>query len=602
MASDSTIASIDEQQNILRQQASAALAKSRAATTEEARQAALAERDGYNQQIKALEAQRAAVVPNDPSKDTYAGVDENSGKDKYYNPTTGQLYLSDTIPSSAQRRAYNTTVDSSGVPIEQLITDNNVTPQKTDPPADPPVATPATPVQTELNTTLPPVGEATQTTPTTKRVVSVNVADDPGVADPAPAAEPVAKTEPQGIFSNPTYPSQPQPEQPAEQKQVSTAGDGAAVVNPQIPAEQSAVNEAPTPLLTQEESIAKAQQTLPNDAQNGADALRKGQTGDAVETTNTPVSKEQAPVDPKVEPTAQQSILGTITNKPVSGSGGVAGSVDAVKVQTAAAVASTQREENDWRVRLQLSPSANYLYYSPTLAQNDLLYPLRKTEGVIFPYTPQINVTHKANYDPVDITHTNYKSYFYKNSSTDEVTIVADFTAQDTTEAFYMLAVIHFFRSVTKMFYGQDSNPRAGTPPPLCYLTGLGQFQYSNHPLVISSFQYNLPNDVDYIRAGAPSMIAGVNMGGYTDSQKGYTGKYSPGLDRLRGSGLTRGGITGYDGAIFNTTLANAQSTYVPTKIQLSITGYPIVTRKNITDQFSLEKYASGALIKKGFW
>ena len=597
MSSDNTIASINEQQNILNQKAADARARARAATTDEARNAAYAESESYIQQVKVLQAQKGAAAENNPNIDPYAGTDPLTGKNQYYNTNTGKIYTSDFFPSMDQKRAYNTTVDQSGQPIEPTTTNTT-----TDPATPPAVTESQVPVKTELNTTLPPVGEATQTAPTTKPVVSVNVADDPGVADPAPAAEPVAKTEPQGIFSNPTYPSQPQPEQPAEQKQVSTAGDGAAVVNPQIPAEQSAVNEAPTPLLTQEESIAKAQQTLPNDAQNGADALRKGQTGDAVETTNTPVSKEQAPVDPKVEPTAQQSILGTITNKPVSGSGGVAGSVDAVKVQTAAAVASTQREENDWRVRLQLSPSANYLYYSPTLAQNDLLYPLRKTDGVIFPYTPQINVTHKANYDPVDITHTNYKSHFYKNSSIDEVTIVADFTAQDTTEAFYMLAVIHFFRSVTKMFYGQDSNPRAGTPPPLCYLTGLGQFQYSNHPLVISSFQYNLPNDVDYIRAGAPSMIAGVNMGGYTDSQKGYTGKYSPGLDRLRGSGLTRGGITGYDGAIFNTTLANAQSTYVPTKIQLSITGYPIVTRKNITDQFSLEKYASGALIKKGFW
>ena len=48
------------------------------------------------------------------------------------------------------------------------------------------------------------------------------------------------------------------------------------------------------------------------------------------------------------------------------------------------------------------------------------------------------------------------------------------FTAQATFEANYMLAVIHFFRSVTKMFYGQDW--QRGAPPPLVFLSGLGEY------------------------------------------------------------------------------------------------------------------------------
>ena len=115
----------------------------------------------------------------------------------------------------------------------------------------------------------------------------------------------------------------------------------------------------------------------------------------------------------------------------------------------------------DWRVVLSLAPGANYLYR----AENPgILSPLAETDGVIFPYTPQIQVQYTANYDQTDITHSNYKIYQYKNSNVDSVSITGDFTAQDTFEANYLLGVIHFFRSITKMFYGQDQNPNRGTP------------------------------------------------------------------------------------------------------------------------------------------
>ena len=32
---------------------------------------------------------------------------------------------------------------------------------------------------------------------------------------------------------------------------------------------------------------------------------------------------------------------------------------------------------------------------------------------IIFPYTPQIQTSYRANYEPTDIVHTNYKQYFY---------------------------------------------------------------------------------------------------------------------------------------------------------------------------------------------
>jgi hypothetical protein len=330
------------------------------------------------------------------------------------------------------------------------------------------------------------------------------------------------------------------------------------------------------PLLSPAESIARAQSQPPaTDPQ--------AQAADFVSNTNA-------------------GVLAAIRNNPAAGplnTSTVTGSLDSARKEGVSGVQKNSRQQDDWRVRLQLARDANYLYSFAN--QGDLLYPLKTTNGVIFPYTPQIQMNYKANYEPIELVHTNYKQHFYKNSGVDEVNIVADFTAQDTSEALYMLAVIHFFRSVTKMFYGQDGNngPSRGTPPPLCYLSGLGQFQFNEHPLVISNFSYSLPNDVDYIRAGSTTQYAGVNLNAYSDKSKGFTSKYLPGLDRLFGSNLKKGGVTGEPAF---QSLSNSQATYVPTKIQIQLSALPIVTRRNTADVFSLEKYATGELIKKGFW
>ena len=262
------------------------------------------------------------------------------------------------------------------------------------------------------------------------------------------------------------------------------------------------------------------------------------------------------------------------------------------KAETAGAATKqdTMISPGDWRVRLSLAPSANYLYKS--INPPGILLPLVKTDGVIFPYTPNIQVAYAAHYDPTELTHSNYKIFQYKGSSVDNITITCDFTAQDTAEANYLLAVIHFFRSVTKMFYGKDENPMRGIPPPLCYLTGLGQFQFDQHPLAITSFNYTLPTDVDYVRASSGTKVPGGNTG--TGGDGGYSDAQSR---RMAAAAVQPGGKSAPPNFNFNAA-TNTQATYVPTKMQISITAVPIVSRKDISDTFSLEKYATGSLLQ----
>jgi hypothetical protein len=259
---------------------------------------------------------------------------------------------------------------------------------------------------------------------------------------------------------------------------------------------------------------------------------------------------------------------------------------------------NTAAATTDWRVRLQLAEGAKYLYKD---SEPGILGPLLATNGVIFPYTPSIETAYTANYDKYDLTHSNYRGYFYKNSAVNDINIRGTFTAQDTFEADYLLAVIHFFRSVTKMFYGQGD--LRGAPPPLVYLSGFGDYQFNKHPCLVSNFSYSLPTDVDYIRAGAPNNYGNLfsqraKSGGFSTSPFGSV------LSRLSSIGVSQGAEpTAPTPSMITQNVNNLTgATYVPTKIEINVTLLPTNTRAQVSQQFNLKKYADGSLIKGGYW
>lgn len=292
----------------------------------------------------------------------------------------------------------------------------------------------------------------------------------------------------------------------------------------------------------------------------------------------------------KIKALSDEPIAGPKIDDIISSSGSATGTLPNINTGVTSIAdaqdASQYNARADWRVRLALSddPSATYLYKSPT---RSILDPLKKTNGVIFPYTPNISVNYAAKYDESNLTHSNYKIYQYSNSAVESVQITGEFTAQDTHEANYLLAVIHFFRSMTKMFYGQDMSPKRGTPPPLCYLYGMGTFQFSAHPLVITGFSYNLPVDVDYIKT----------VSTYDPGQEQPSSVSQTQPSRLSNSGAITGGKpTPPDWS----SLSSNQTgfvTWIPTRINLSITCLPVQSRNQISNKFSLNDYATGKLL-----
>lgn len=218
--------------------------------------------------------------------------------------------------------------------------------------------------------------------------------------------------------------------------------------------------------------------------------------------------------------------------------------------------------ENDWRVRVSLSPNMleGAWYNDPN---NFILAPLQATKGVIFPYTPQVSVEHTANYDATRLTHSNYPSYFYQNSEVREISIQGEFTVQNYKEGQYLMAVIHFFRAVTKMYYGQNDQ-LAGTPPPMVFLDGYGYTYLPHVPCVVTRFSHSMPADVDYvdIPVGSASDISG--------------------------------------GMLFGS-VASGIPTRLPVLSTVNLTLQPIYSRRNVSTAFSMRNFVNGSNLNNGF-
>jgi hypothetical protein len=173
-------------------------------------------------------------------------------------------------------------------------------------------------------------------------------------------------------------------------------------------------------------------------------------------------------------------------------------------IQPIGAEAQFSGEERDWRVRLSLPQ--NFSAFD-TPGETDILAPLRETSNsMVFPYTPTVFMTHTANYDKLSPVHSNYPFPIYQNSSVDQFIVTGEFTAENTEEARYWLAAVHFLRSVTKMAYGKSQNQ--GAPPPVLRLNGYGDFVFKDLPVIVETFTLNLSNDVDYIQV--PDVGAGT--------------------------------------------------------------------------------------------
>ena len=223
--------------------------------------------------------------------------------------------------------------------------------------------------------------------------------------------------------------------------------------------------------------------------------------------------------------------------------------------------------KKDYRVKIQPIGEDNKsmeMILGPDLSSN-ILRPLWKTRGLMFPYTPMIQVQHASiNYGQYDLAHTNYDYFAYQRTSSPTATVTGVFGAHTQEEAEYMMAAIHFLRVVTKSNFGlQDDN--RGTPPPKLAFSAYGDTMFNRTPVYIRTVAFGLDQDVDYVP---------VRTKYITDTQFAS----DPVLDEM---------------------LANS---YVPLVLNIFVDIMVAPNPSKIRDEFDLEKFRTGKLLDKGYY
>lgn len=167
-------------------------------------------------------------------------------------------------------------------------------------------------------------------------------------------------------------------------------------------------------------------------------------------------------------------------------------------------------DQTDWRVKLTIPIDSDLtsLFFN----DNNILSPLKAENGVVFPLTPSVIVQHQAGYNPLTMPHSNHPHYAYQSSESSALTIVGEFPVQNSEDAQAWVATLHFFRAVTKMFFG--GNDFRGNPPPILHLNGYGNYVFKNVPVVVTNFTVELTQGVDYIStqggSSEPNTIFGM--------------------------------------------------------------------------------------------
>jgi hypothetical protein len=256
---------------------------------------------------------------------------------------------------------------------------------------------------------------------------------------------------------------------------------------------------------------------------------------------------------------------------------------------------------NDWRVRLSL---ANWSSFK----SSPVLKPLKDAGGLIFPYTPTITMASGAKYGEIPTTHTNYTFRAYQNSDPGAITITAPMNVEDPTQGLYWIAAVHYLRSLTKMFTGND--PKAGNPPPIVMLNGYGNYVFKNVPVVVTQFQTQLDATCDYIGVNVVGSAAG-EIQGIADSIGGLSSTVGDvfggggGLidDITSGISSIAGGVGQVAGLLGTFGVGGTTSggvSHVPTKSSFTVTLQPIYSR-NSTRNFSLDRFVTGGYLNNGF-
>ena len=222
------------------------------------------------------------------------------------------------------------------------------------------------------------------------------------------------------------------------------------------------------------------------------------------------------------------------------------------QVQSTIQQDETLSESTDWRARLRPKKGGESQFYQKS--KNDkadyLLRPIEESGGMVWQYTPSLMLQGQTNYNQTHLQGMNYQINTFENSTPPMLPISSDWSANDIYEARYLLAVFTFLKICGKGFYGDSAvqSGMYGTPPPVLLFDYLGDHMFNKVPVVVTSYNIALAEEVDYV----PVKV-------------------------------------------------NDTVTYVPTRCNIMVNLEPTYTPQKLRRKFNLEALTSGDAYKDGF-
>lgn len=221
-----------------------------------------------------------------------------------------------------------------------------------------------------------------------------------------------------------------------------------------------------------------------------------------------------------------------------------------IAAQGISSASTTLSKGYDWRARLRPKAGGIEQFYGSVPRGDALMRPLKESGGLVWQYTPNIFLSGTAEYNQTLLQGMNYPVNTFVSSRPPDIPVSADFTANDTYEARYLLAIMTFLRVCTKAYFGDAAvaSGNYGTPPPVMLFEYLGDHGFNKVPVVITNYSIQLPDDVDYVPV-----------------------------------------------------LVNTEVTHVPSKTNIVITLTPSYTPHKMRRRFDLDAVRSGQAYRDGF-
>ena len=200
------------------------------------------------------------------------------------------------------------------------------------------------------------------------------------------------------------------------------------------------------------------------------------------------------------------NIGATLTNDISSATSGILGPLDGAKNAVQPLMTGNTIAGKEFRVILSA------LHPEDVFKGNNILTPLKAFNGVLFPYTPAITFTQQVNYMDLQLVHSNTDYAAYTRTPSVTIGINGKFTVQNQTEGLYALACLHFFRAVSKSYFGvaDAATNKAGLPPPILVLSGYGDYIFNKLRVIVKSHSWTFDDSADGVVVQATNGFARI--------------------------------------------------------------------------------------------